>query len=82
LCEAAVSGRAGCAELCRRIQQAERRLLFDYCYRQAVQPWAARVLGKDQTHREKVLFRERPLDTAIRPGRMLLRFSLNNRPRD
>jgi hypothetical protein len=37
LCEAAVSGRDGCAELCRRIQQAEWRLLFDYCYRQAVQ---------------------------------------------
>jgi hypothetical protein len=37
LCEAAVWGRAGCEELCRRIQQAEWRLLFDYCYRQAVQ---------------------------------------------
>jgi hypothetical protein len=38
LCEAAVSGRVGCADLCRRIQQAEWRRLFDYCYRQAVQP--------------------------------------------
>jgi hypothetical protein len=37
LCEAAVSGRSGCAELCRRIQQVEWRLLFDYCYHQAVQ---------------------------------------------
>jgi hypothetical protein len=37
LCEMAVSGRADCAELCRRVQQAEWRRLFDYCYRQAVQ---------------------------------------------
>lgn len=32
LCEAAASGRASCELLCRRIQQAEWDLLFDYCY--------------------------------------------------
>jgi hypothetical protein len=36
LCEAAAGGRVPCAELCRRIQQAEWQLLFDYCYRQAM----------------------------------------------
>ncbi len=36
LCEVAVSGRVGCAELCRRVQQAEWRLLFEFCYREAV----------------------------------------------
>jgi hypothetical protein len=36
LCEAAVSGNVGCAELCRRVQQAEWRLLFEHSYREAV----------------------------------------------
>ena len=36
LCEAAVTGRAGCELLCRRVQQREWRLLFDHCVRHAV----------------------------------------------
>lgn len=36
LCEASLSGRSPCEDLCRRVQQAEWRLLFDHCFRQAV----------------------------------------------
>jgi hypothetical protein len=36
LCEDACAGRNGAAELCRKIQQLEWHLLFDYCYRRAV----------------------------------------------
>lgn len=36
LCEDACAGRNGAAELCRKIQQQEWHLLFDYCYRRAV----------------------------------------------
>lgn len=36
LCEAALAGRAACEDLCRRVQQAEWRLLFDHCFRRAV----------------------------------------------
>ena len=35
LCEAALHGRPECELFCRRIQQREWELLFDYCYRQA-----------------------------------------------
>jgi hypothetical protein len=37
LCAAALAGRAPCAELCRQIQKCEWELLFDWCYRQAVE---------------------------------------------
>ncbi len=40
LCEASLSGRAPCEALCRRVQQSEWSLLFDYCYRVAVGPGA------------------------------------------
>jgi hypothetical protein len=36
LCEASRLGRVAAEDLCRRIQLEEWRLLFDYCYRQAV----------------------------------------------
>ncbi len=36
LCAAVLVGRAPCAELCRRIQKREWELLFDWCYRQAI----------------------------------------------
>ena len=36
LCAAVVAGQSDCAELCQRVQQAEWRLLFEHCYRQAV----------------------------------------------
>jgi hypothetical protein len=36
LCEACVERRSPAETLCRQIQQAEWRLLFDYCYHQAV----------------------------------------------
>jgi hypothetical protein len=36
LCAAALTGRAPCAELCRQVQKREWELLFDWCYRQAV----------------------------------------------
>jgi hypothetical protein len=36
LCEASLSGESPCEDLCRRVQQAEWRLLFDYCYRMAI----------------------------------------------
>ncbi len=36
LCEACVNRRSPAEPLCRQIQQAEWRLLFDYCYQQAV----------------------------------------------
>ena len=36
LCEAVARGAAGDEALCRRIQQREWELLFDYCYRAAV----------------------------------------------
>jgi hypothetical protein len=35
VCEAAVRGQTGDADLCRDVQQAEWELLFDYCYRAA-----------------------------------------------
>ncbi len=35
LCEAALRGRADTELLCRRIQQCEWELLFDFCYREA-----------------------------------------------
>ena len=35
LCEAACAGRNGATEVCRKIQQQEWHLLFDYCYRRA-----------------------------------------------
>jgi hypothetical protein len=38
LCEASLCGRSPCEDLCRRIQQREWQLLFDYCYRKAVRP--------------------------------------------
>jgi hypothetical protein len=37
LCEAAARGRADCAMLCRRVQQVEWELLFEYCYRNATE---------------------------------------------
>lgn len=37
LCAAALVGRAPCEELCRQIQKREWELLFDWCYRQAVE---------------------------------------------
>lgn len=37
LCAAVLVGRAPCEELCRRVQKREWELLFDWCYRQAVQ---------------------------------------------
>jgi hypothetical protein len=37
LCAAALAGRAPCEELCRQIQKREWELLFDWCYRQAVE---------------------------------------------
>jgi hypothetical protein len=37
LCAAAWTGRAPCAELCRQIQKREWELLFDWCYRQAIE---------------------------------------------
>jgi hypothetical protein len=36
LCETSVRGSAPCGLLCQRIQQREWELLFDYCYRQAI----------------------------------------------
>jgi hypothetical protein len=36
LCQAAEQGRSTTGPLCRRIQQCECELLFDYCYRQAL----------------------------------------------
>jgi hypothetical protein len=36
LCEASLAGRMPCEILCRRIQQREWQLLFDHCYRHAV----------------------------------------------
>lgn len=35
LCEAARTGKSATAPLCRRVQQAEWQLLFDYCFHQA-----------------------------------------------
>jgi hypothetical protein len=35
-CEAACAGQGGAAALCRRIQQQEWQLLFDYCHRRAI----------------------------------------------
>jgi hypothetical protein len=37
LCAAALIGRAPCIELCQQIQKHEWELLFDWCYRQAVE---------------------------------------------
>ncbi len=37
-CEACVTGRSRSELLCRRIQQREWQLLFDYCYRHATGP--------------------------------------------
>jgi hypothetical protein len=37
LCSAVLVGRAPCEELCRAIQKREWELLFDWCYRQAIQ---------------------------------------------
>ncbi|HZV07111.1 MAG TPA: hypothetical protein VE999_18665 [Gemmataceae bacterium] len=37
LCAASLAGRAPCEELCRQIQKREWELLFDWCYRQAVE---------------------------------------------
>ncbi len=36
LCEASLAGRSSCEMLCRRVQQWEWQLLFDYCYRRAI----------------------------------------------
>jgi hypothetical protein len=36
LCEAVRAGQDGAAELCRKIQQQEWQLLFEYCYRRAI----------------------------------------------
>jgi hypothetical protein len=36
LCEAARTGRSAAGDLCRRVQLAEWRLLFDWCYRRAI----------------------------------------------
>jgi hypothetical protein len=36
LCEAAYTGRVPCEMLCRRVQQREWELLFDFCYRGAL----------------------------------------------
>jgi hypothetical protein len=36
LCQSAEQGRSTSARLCRRVQQCECELLFDYCYRQAL----------------------------------------------
>ncbi len=36
LCEACVKGQVPAEELCKQIQHAEWRLLFDYCYRKAI----------------------------------------------
>jgi len=36
LCQAACAGQGGAAELCRKIQQQEWQLLFDYCCRRAI----------------------------------------------
>jgi hypothetical protein len=38
LCAACVAGRSSAELVCRKIQQREWELLFDYCYRQAVHP--------------------------------------------
>jgi hypothetical protein len=37
LCAAVLVGQAPCEELCRQIQKCEWELLFDWCYRQAVE---------------------------------------------
>jgi hypothetical protein len=37
LCAAALVGRVPCDELCRQIQKREWQLLFDWCYRQAIE---------------------------------------------
>ena len=37
LCAAALVGRANCEPLCQQIQKREWELLFDWCYRQAVE---------------------------------------------
>lgn len=36
LCEAAAAGQSPCEALCRRVQQTEWHLLFDWCYHQAL----------------------------------------------
>lgn len=36
LCAAALVGQASCVELCQQIQKREWELLFDWCYRQAI----------------------------------------------
>jgi hypothetical protein len=38
LCAGASAGQNGAAELCRKIQEREWQLLFDYCYRRATGP--------------------------------------------
>ena len=37
LCAAAVKGRSAASQFCRLVQQRECHLLFDFCYRQAIQ---------------------------------------------
>lgn len=37
LCAAVLVGRAPCEDLCKRVQKREWELLFDWCYRQAVE---------------------------------------------
>ncbi len=37
LCAAALVGRAPCIELCQQVQKREWELLFDWCYRQAIE---------------------------------------------
>jgi hypothetical protein len=37
LCAASLAGRLPCDALCRQIQQREWELLFDWCYRQAIE---------------------------------------------
>jgi hypothetical protein len=37
LCAAALVGRAPCIELCQQIQKREWELLFDWCYRHAIE---------------------------------------------
>jgi hypothetical protein len=38
LCAAACAGQGSATELCRKVQQQEWQLLFDYCYRRAIAP--------------------------------------------
>jgi hypothetical protein len=40
LCAASITGRVPCDELCREIQRREWELLFDWCYRQAIEAGA------------------------------------------